>query len=197
MKSVQIDGNLHGVSSFATKTITVEAGAATGYSLVSNSVGSGEWKPVPSVGSQPPNSAYSGQLWIKEPDFSLYAFDGQRSKWLSVNERVIGGGLNTTVATHTYLRTDDNVSMQTAGECLATASCLVGLIATSQNADSWKAEVHVNGKIVPGAEIHVVGGKAFSTSYNVNFPAGAIIQLFVNGEHIAMPKIQAIFKSLY
>jgi hypothetical protein len=196
-KSVKIHENLSGMQSVSTKSLIVETGAASNYSLISNSVGQGEWKPSPVVSSHPPNNYYNGQLWVKEPGFQLYVFDGIRSKWLSVSERVISGVLNTTIASHTYLNTFDNVSMQSGGETLVDNSCLVGLVASCDGSESWKAEVHVNNKLVDGAELHVINGKSVNTSYNINIPKGASIQLFVNGERIAMPKVQAIFKTMY
>lgn len=187
--TLTVDGDL------SADKVKIRDGASNGYVLTSNVVGDATWKPSPQVSSTPPKGAFHGQVWVKEPDFTTYVFDGIRGKWLAQDTFNIDGQKNATACTHVYMNGPDNIPHNVNSLSLPYDATLIGLIATGEEKQSWIAEVHVKNRLVGNSVLHVVNGDSASNmKLNVDFKAGDKVQLFASGNDIVMPYIRAIFK---
>lgn len=170
-------------------------GASSHYVLLSNSIGEASWSPSPVVSYVPPNNCYAGQLWLKTPEYELYVFDGVRKKWLSTDSYSVKGGNNSTICSNAYAKTVDNLSTDISGCVLPYDATLVEITASSEYNQSWVAELHVSNSLIEGAILPVINkDRGIGRELNVDLHAGDKVQLFVNGENISMPRIEAIFR---
>lgn len=166
-----------------------------GYSLVSDTIGNANWQPNPYVSSGAPENFYNGQLWIKTPEYELFVYDGNRSKWIAINDYHVEAAKNSTHCGNVYLDSFDNIPMNFNTYVLPYDATLTALIASCQTESSWAAQIHCKNLLIPGCTLNVVNSdKAIATNLNVDFNKGDKIQLFVSGYGISMPRVEAIFK---
>lgn len=170
-------------------------GASNHYTLTSNGIGDAKWAPSPAVAYVPPNNNYNGQLWVKTPEYELYVYDGNRKKWLAVDNYSVAGSKNEAQCSNDYLDDANHVSNTVNSAVLPYDATLVGITASSEYKQSWVAEIHVNHSLVAEAVLPIINkDRGVNTNINVDLRAGDKVQLFVNGENVSMPRIEAIFR---
>lgn len=109
----------------------------------------------------------------------------------------VSGAINSKKATNQYVESDDT-GMFLSPFILPENAILKYMSASCAVADTWTAEVHVNGTLFTGATVTVTAAKKayikFTTS--LSFSAGDEIQLYLNGTNIDKPRINATFVSV-
>lgn len=190
--SLDVDGKL------SSRVLNVSENATDHYVMTSNSVGDGNWKQSPCVGSEPPSSPYFGQLWVKMPEYELFIYDRNRECWLGTNMIQISGGKNSPSCSDSYLKIYDNISMQNSSLVLPFDCILTTMSASCDSDCSWSAEVHVNSRWQTDCRINISNSTSgYNDNLNVSFSAGSSIQLFASGTEIGMPLITAWFRKKY
>jgi len=175
--------------------VQIKDGSGNGYSLTSNAVGNGVWGPNPIVKSTPPVNSYNGRMWIKEPEYISFVYDGSRGKWVGIDSFSVDGQKNTTSGANVYMNGLDNVPYDINGIVLPYDAVLVGMTAGCEGSQSWIAEVHVKNRLIGNSILHVVNSdRASNMKLNIDFKAGDKVQLFASGTGLVMPGIRAIFK---
>jgi len=119
-----------------------------------------------------------------------------------VDDQVAGGSLDTIVLSAARYFTVTNIYLQADGVytnvvplVLPYNATLVAISAATNGAETWTAEVHLNGSLVTGAALSIsAASSGYNNSYNIDFNAGDGIQLYCNGSSITNPRIIAYFK---
>lgn len=77
----------------------------------------------------------------------------------------------------------------------AEALTLIGISASTRVNETWTAEIHNNGVLIPGATLSLAGvDENTRLDLSIAVAAGANLSFYVNGIGINRPRIQAIFK---
>lgn len=110
----------------------------------------------------------------------LYTYDATRSKWLSVDRKMIYAGRDGT-ANDVYLRTFDGIATSQTGYRVLRDGTITGLVAQTDGSETWTLEIRRNNVATPIASLVITaatGGQ--STVTNVDVSQGDEIQFFAN-----------------
>jgi len=117
----------------------------------------------------------------------LYAYDGTRSKWLSVDRKMVWAGRNAN-ATNLYLRTVDSVATSVSGYRALRSGTITGLVAQTGSNSTWTLEIRKNGVTTPIASLSITTASgAQDATINVDFNAGDELEIFCNGSAVPTP----------
>ena len=120
-------------------------------------------------------------------DGVLYAYDGTRSKWLSVDRTMWWAGRNGS-ASNLYLRGPDGLASSSTGYRVLRAGTIVGLVAQTDTLATWTFEVRRNNVVTAIASLTItalIGSQ--DQTINVDIAQGDEIQLYCNGTSIDRP----------
>lgn len=117
----------------------------------------------------------------------LYTYDATRSKWLSVDRKLLVGSRKGN-ATDVYLRVMDNIAMSETGYRVLRDGTITGIFAQTDTAESWTFEIRKNDSATVIASL-VISGAAGSqdTTVNVDVTQGDELQFYCNGTLIKSP----------
>lgn len=141
---------------------------------------------APTYTSAPVTSVIDGAISVVTG--VMYVQDGSRSKWLSVDRKMIWAGRDAVNATDIYLRTVDSIASSTTGYRLLRDGTITGLVAQTTGAESWTFEVRKNGVVTPIASLIISASSgAQSTITDVDVAQGDEIEFYCNGSNINRP----------
>lgn len=145
----------------------------------------------PITSDLPPPSPHPGELWVSLSDYENYLYDSGRNKWLSSRSITLEAGRKSTKASNIYLYGSDGVTTLKSKLVLPFNCTLISISAYANNAANWTAEVRISESLVPGASLSV-SGKSFADT-NVDFSAGDELEVYLNGNGVAFPKVLLFF----
>lgn len=110
----------------------------------------------------------------------LYTYDATRSKWLSVDRKLVTAAKKGS-ANDIYLRVADGIATSETGIRVLRDGTITGLFAQTDGAESWTLEIRRNGVSTPIATLAmsaVAGNQATTT--NIDVAQGDELQFFAN-----------------
>lgn len=146
--------------------------------------------PTTSLGSagQTPVSMFANAV------VGVYDKSNSRNKWLSVNrsEYVFTGRSNNNNANE-YAYTGLINSFET-GLRLERAKTLIGIVAETQDTETWTVRVRKNGVLTNLASLAITAAAGgVVNTLNVDFAAGDVIQVYIDGTGISSPVMKLEF----
>jgi hypothetical protein len=194
------------VANFASLPLTDPVGAAryvvdTGIVYTYDGIA---WSPVGASsgdivysGTAPIAGLFNGKLWMDTGNNYLYSYDSTRGKWLGLDEFTASGARASNAVTNLFARAFDGTPMNLVTVEVPYDYTLIRLQATSRIGvnQTWVAEVRINGSLVPSAVLNVTAAdSAQDDTLDLDVNAGDKIQLYINGNVIQYPRIDAFFK---
>lgn len=141
---------------------------------------------APTYPSPPAVNVVDGEVAVV--DGVLYAYDGTRSKWLSVDRKQLWGARFANNATNIYLRIQDGVVSFLSSYRALRDGTITGLVANTRIAETWTLEVRINGALSASATLSVTAATgAQDATIDVDFSAGDTIELYCSGNNISFP----------
>jgi hypothetical protein len=147
----------------------------------------------------PPTSPVDGEVWVRAPEGTVFAYDGGRMKWLSSNESVMAAGKDFSNSQDVAL---SGVSKTPTGQTpyrIDRPATLIGIIVEADDTDIWtaklrdfttKADIAGAGYTTPGA---VKSGHI--STLNADFNAGDEVEIYLaSATGISFPRARFIFK---
>ena len=126
-------------------------------------------------------------------DGLLYAYDGTRNKWLSVDRNLIGWGRNSQNTTNEYLRQYNGAQSNNNGWRMIRKGTITAItIQTNSNSSAdYTVEIRKNDSATAILTLPVAkteSGKHVTT-INVDFEAGEFLQCYLNASAVAYPQV--------
>lgn len=118
------------------------------------------------------------RLWYWTTENLLMAYDTTRSKWLSIEEKVIGAARHLSNVKSQYLAIYDSQKQSKTGWRVVRNATIITLSAQSSISATWDLEIYKNGGGTPISSLAVsgtIGNDDKTIDINVN--AGDFIQL--------------------
>jgi len=106
---------------------------------------------------------------------------------------VVNGGRSNNNTSNIYVE-QHGVFMNVVPDKLPFDATLIHLIALTDGAETWTAEVHRNGSLEAGAVVSPSGASSATADLSIDFDKGDEISHFVNGSNISKPKIISIYE---
>lgn len=130
------------------------------------------------VDSGVPGAPVAGQVSVV--DGILYAYDGTRSKWLSVQrDNFVAGKIRR--ARDIYLRGVDGIATSETGYRVLRDATITGLSAQTDGAETWTLEIRRNGVATPIASLTITAAAGDqNAAVNVDVAAGDELQFYAN-----------------
>ncbi len=135
-----------------------------------------------------PTGTESGQIFMGD-DGILYAYDGTRMKWLSVDRTMIGWGMNSAITTNAYLRQFNGADSDNTGWRMLRNGTITGISAQSNNANTWTVEIRKNDGLIPITALVITAADGNQdATLNVDFNEGEFLQAYCNGISVEYPE---------
>ncbi|MGJ8737723.1 hypothetical protein [Zobellia laminariae] len=135
-----------------------------------------------------PTGTESGQIFMGD-DGILYAYDGSRTKWLSVDRTMVGWGVNNPVTTLAYMRQFNGAESNKNGWRMLRDGTITGITVQTENANTWTLEIRKNDGLIPIAVLAIAateGGQ--DDTMNIDFNQGDFLQAYCNGIAVEYPE---------
>ena len=135
-----------------------------------------------------PTGTESGQIFMGD-DGILYAYDGSRTKWLSVDRTMVGWGVNNPVTTLAYMRQFNGAESNKNGWRMLRDGTITGITVQTENANTWTLEIRKNDGLIPIAILAIAateGGQ--DDTMNIDFNQGDFLQAYCNGIAVEYPE---------
>jgi hypothetical protein len=142
-----------------------------------------------------PSAGYE-KLYFKS-DEQLYKKNSAGQENLVIGRAIIIDSQKNTLSTNVYLNGPDGTPMNVVPFILPNDCYLVAISAATDGAETWTAEIHVNGVLKTGAILSlssVDNGYGEAYSGVASFGAGDKIMTYCNGTSISKPRITAFFR---
>ena len=111
----------------------------------------------------------------------LAAYDGTRSKWLSINRSTYAAAKKGT-SNDVYLRTVDGLAHSDSGIYIGADATIVGLEVQASDLDTFTVEVRRNDTVTVVASLVISAADSGSDlTLNANVDAGDELQIYING----------------
>jgi hypothetical protein len=122
-----------------------------------------------------------------------------RNKQLRSDYQTIIGAKTTQAADNSYLQSWFGEGMNAVPVILAFDAYLVAMSLSTDGAETWTAEIEVDGVLKTGATLSVAAAdSAYDDSYMISFDAGDKIMFRVDSTgNIQSPHVEAVFKRRY
>ncbi|MBT2161890.1 hypothetical protein [Zobellia barbeyronii] len=135
-----------------------------------------------------PTGTESGQIFMGN-DGILYAYDGSRTKWLSVDRTMVGWGVNNPATTLAYMRQFNGAESDKNGWRMLRDGTITGITVQTENANTWTLEIRKNDGLIPIAVLAIAateGGQ--DDTINIDFNQGDFLQAYCNGTAVEYPE---------
>ena len=136
-----------------------------------------------------PTGTQSGQIFMGN-DGILYTYDGNRSKWLSVDRTMVGWGFNSNNTSNRYLRQFNGADSSNNGWRMVRDGTITAISAQSNINQTWTLEIRKNdavGVVTSLTMTNVQGNE--SSNINVDINQGDFLQAYVNGTSVDYPEV--------
>lgn len=135
-----------------------------------------------------PTGTEAGQMFMGS-DGILYAYDGTRSKWLSVDRTTVGWGRNSAATTNEYLRQFNGATSDSNGWRIIRDATITAISAQTNSATTWVLEIRKNDATtnVLTLNLNLEEGK-HDNSINIDVNEGDFIQAYCNGTNVEHPQ---------
>lgn len=118
-----------------------------------------------------------------------YLFDQSRGKLLSISRLTLRAGSQSRVVSNQYLRVEDRQPTMSVGDVVPRNATLVGITANCETSHTWVLEIRKRGSLDPLVSLNVLtDNMAKSTALNVDINADTVLQFFVNGINVPVPR---------
>jgi len=121
-------------------------------------------------------------------------FDGVDLVYKYTDVTEVTASRNSVATTDIYLRDGDGLPMNQAPYVLPFDATLIFLSLSTDDIETWTAEVHVNNILIPGATLAAAAVDSAEGAYSIDFSAGDKVMLYCNGTSINRPRINAVFR---
>lgn len=143
-----------------------------------------EIKPSPST----PTGTQPGQIFMGD-DGILYAYDGNRSKWLSVDRNLIGWGRSSGSTSNEYLRQFNGSPSNLNGWRIIRDATMTGITVQTGGIHSWTLEIRKNNVLSPITSFTIVSSNgAHNNNLNIDLNEGDFLQAYLNGLAVSHPQ---------
>ena len=119
-----------------------------------------------------------------------YSLDPTRNKFLSLNRHFITAGAYGLTITDRYLKVAEVPTAGDQGLLMMRDGTITGIVAKSRSTASWDLEVRKNGVPLTVVSLSVSSGGTVNKSIDVDFDAGDLIQIFMDGSNVEHPIVQ-------
>jgi hypothetical protein len=140
---------------------------------------------APTYNIAPTTSVVDGALAIV--DGVMYAYDGTRTKWLSVDRKMIWAARDANNASNIYLRTMDGLATSTTSYRALRNGTITGMVAQTAAASTWTLRIRRNNVVTDIASLSVTGTGTQTTTTNVDFAQGDKLELYCDGTSVVRP----------
>jgi predicted TIM-barrel enzyme len=104
---------------------------------------------------------------------------------------ILSAGQNSTVS-NSYLATVGEISTNISGYVLPNDSTIIAVAATTLGAETWDAEIRINGAVTPTYTLSITAAsQTLDAAANVDLNAGDEVAFYCNGGSIARPNVVA------
>jgi hypothetical protein len=131
--------------------------------------------------------ANAGYRLIQQ-DGITYMFDTSRQKVLSITRAWLRAGVHSRNVSNQYLRVEDGQPMMSVGDVMPRPGTIVGINANTEVAATWTLEVYKRGASLPVYSLLISGQTQAEDTVNVDVNTGDVLQLKLNGNHVAFPR---------
>ena len=123
-------------------------------------------------------------------DGLLYAYDGTRIKWLSVDRNLIGWGRNSNNTTNEYLRQYNGAQSNNNGWRMIRDGTITAITVQSNADQTYTVEIRKNDDTDIETSLAVSNDQGkHVTTINVDFDKGDFLQCYLNGNTIDYPQV--------
>lgn len=140
---------------------------------------------APNYNAAPTTSVIGGALSVVNG--VLYAYDETRTKWLSVDRKMIWAGRDAANASNIYLRTVDGIATSTTGYRALRNGTITGMVAQTDAASTWTLRIRRNNVVTNIASLAVTSTGTQDTATNVDFSQGDELELYCDGTGVSRP----------
>lgn len=135
-----------------------------------------------------PAGTQAGQIFMGSNGI-LYAFDGSRGKWLSVDRTMVGWGRSNGNTSNQYLRQFNGSVSNNNGWRMIRDGTITGISAQSNAADSWTLEIRKNDSSTVIASLTMTAQEGnHSNTLDIDIDEGDFLQAYCNGVSVAHPQ---------
>lgn len=143
------------------------------------------------------NLGAAGQIpmaMMPEGILAVYDKSNSRNKWLSVaREYMVFSGRNHPNNSNEYMKFGDIPSNLSSNKLIRNKT-LVGISADTNGAETWNLRVRKNGSVTNLATLAISAADGgFDKTLNIDFAAGDIVQVFVDGSGVDRPTAKLEF----
>lgn len=123
------------------------------------------------------------------PRGSMYIWDPERLKMLSINRIYLRAGTARRTVANEYLQLEGGQPSMTVGDALIRDATLISVTANCETTATWTLKVFAKGNPTPLAVLPMISNTTASNpSLNKDVPAGTVIQFFAEGSNIPFPR---------
>jgi hypothetical protein len=136
-----------------------------------------------------PAGTASGEFHVAA-DGLLYAFDGTRGKWLSVDRNMIGWGRNSQNTTNEYLRQFNGAQSNLNGWRMIRDGTITAITVQSNANQTYAVQIRKNDSATVISSLAVSNAQGnHNTTINIDFNEGDFLQCYLNGTSIDYPQV--------
>jgi len=119
----------------------------------------------------------------------VYAYDGDRSKMLSISKEYVKAGIKRRTVTNEFLHVEDGQPTMSVGYPLIRPATITGLIIHCETAASWVLHILRLGSPSPLVSLAMSANTIASNQVlNRDVVAGSVLQLKAEGTNIPFPR---------
>ena len=121
---------------------------------------------------------------------------GTTADWVIVPDNITWSASRNKKATNIYLWTDDVQPTNVTPYILPWNAKLVAISVSTEIPQTWTAEIHSGGTLIPGASLSISASSAGYSIYDIVLSAGDEIEIYASGVNIEKPRVSVTFRRI-
>jgi hypothetical protein len=145
------------------------------------------------IQASPPGSPVAGDLFVRNTDHRLFAYNG--TKWLDVSTEREGSGRNATGVSNSFLRGYNGAPTNLSPILIPEDITIVGVSLLSNNAVTWSALILPTTGTTPIYTLASGGAnQAIDNAVNVDVASGQRLRVYCLGTGVNYPRIDIMYR---